>query len=144
MRTKAEFRAIRETVGMTQAALADELGVQERSVKRWEGKDAPQVPPEDAWDVLGAALDRQREVVLFALSKVYEISDEMGDEPIHVSLPYWSCAEDYEASFTDAANGIHGDWRMANANARVLAAILWAEGVEVEWSGKPIVTVVES
>ena len=43
---KAEFRAMREMVGMTQATLADALGVEVRSVKRWESPSAPQVPPE--------------------------------------------------------------------------------------------------
>ena len=35
-RGKADFAALRETVGLTQAALAEELGVNPRSVKRWE------------------------------------------------------------------------------------------------------------
>ena len=73
-RTKAGFRAAREGVGMTQHALARELGVEVRSVKRWESPDAPQVPPEDAWDVLDAALAAQRQAVAYALGKVDEVA----------------------------------------------------------------------
>ena len=135
MRNKAEFRAIREAVGMTQAALADELGVEARSVKRWESPAAAQQPPQDAWDVLDAALDRQREFVGFALDKVHDVMDETGGAPQSVVLTYWANADEYEAASTDAAMGVDGDWRMANANARALAAILWAEGVDVLWDG---------
>ncbi len=37
-RTKADFAALRETVGLTQANLADDLGVQARSVRRWSSR----------------------------------------------------------------------------------------------------------
>ena len=35
-RTKADFKALRETVGMSQQALADALHVDKRSIQRWE------------------------------------------------------------------------------------------------------------
>ncbi|MBQ6651415.1 MAG: helix-turn-helix domain-containing protein [Atopobiaceae bacterium] len=131
---KAAFHAIRELTGMTQSALAAELGVEVRSVKRWESPRAPQLPPPDAWDVVAKALSRQREVVRFALDKVHDVTDEQGAPPCEVCLPYWSGAEDYEQHSTDAALGVTGDWRMANANTRALATALWAEGVRVTWS----------
>ena len=136
MRSKAAFRATREMVGMTQAALADELGVEVRSVKRWESPSAPQVPPHDAWAILDAALERQREVVMFALGKVHDVMDETGGAPQAVALPYWASAEDYLANSTDGMLGVAGDWRMANANARALACTLWADGLEVAWGDR--------
>jgi len=45
--TKAAFRAMRETCGASQAALADALGVNVRAVKRWETPGQPE-PPSDA------------------------------------------------------------------------------------------------
>lgn len=36
MRSKAEFRALRESVGMSQAGVARALGMTVRSVRRWE------------------------------------------------------------------------------------------------------------
>ena len=131
---KAAFHAIRELTGLTQAALAAALGVEVRSVKRWESPRAPQLPPGEAWDYVAGALSRQREVVRFALDKVHDVTDEQGAPPDEVSLPYWSGADDYGERSTDAAMGVAGDWRMANANARALASALWAEGVHVTWS----------
>ena len=37
----AEFRAMREQVGLSQADVADTLGVNVRSVKRWEDPEYP-------------------------------------------------------------------------------------------------------
>ena len=127
MQSKAEFRAIREMVGMTQATLAGALGVQERSVRRWESEEAPQMPPQDAWELLWAAEERQEQVIDYALRKL----DESGAQAVR--LPYWASQRDYSEHSTDSALGAQGDWRMANANARALASILSEEGIEVEW-----------
>lgn len=135
-RTKAEFRAIRETVGMTQAALAAELVVEVRSVKRWESPTAPQVPPQDAWDVLDAALSAQRRGIAAALGKVDEVAQEYGSYPESVALPYWSSQDAYdEGHYVDDG----GDWRMANATSRLLAHALHERGIRVEWSDGPTV-----
>lgn len=135
MRSKTEFRAIREIVGITQAALAKELGVEVRSVKRWESDAAPQQPPADAWAVLDDALTVQRRIVDYALAKV----DEM-DAPA-VRLPYWASPEDFADRSTDAALGVNLDaesFRRANANTRALAAILMAEGTPIIWTNNPL------
>lgn len=135
-RTKAEFRAIRETVGMTQGALARELGVEVRSVKRWESPTAPQVPPQDAWDVLDAALSAQRRGIAAALGKVDELAKERGAYPKSVMLPYWSSQDSYDRDhYVDDG----GDWRMANATNRTLAERLHERGIRVEWSDGPTV-----
>lgn len=135
-RTKAEFRAIRETVGMTQAALARELGVEVRSIKRWESPTAPQVPPKDAWDVLDAALSAQRRGIAAALGKVDEVAQEYGSYPESVALPYWSGQDAYdEGHYVDDG----GDWRMANATSRMLAHALHERGIRAEWSDGPTV-----
>lgn len=135
-RTKAEFRAIRETVGMTQGALARELGVEVRSVKRWESPTAPQVPPQDAWDVLDAALSAQRRGIATALGRVDEIAKERGAYPKSVMLPYWTSQDAYdEGHYVDDG----GDWRMANATNRTLAERLHERGIRVEWTDGPTV-----
>lgn len=140
MRSKAEFRALRELTGVTQAQLAKLLHVEVRSVKRWESEAAPQNAPEDAWAVLDGAMARQRLAVETALDRIDAIEDESGVPPESVMLPYWSSAEEYAEYSTDAALGVETDsdsWRMANASNRALAAVLMAEGVPVVWkSGK--------
>lgn len=129
--TKAAFRAIRETVGMTQQAFADELGVKVLSVKRWESPDKPQQAPADAWFVLNDALRIQRQVVASAVAKAEESEREVGGR-LAVTLPYWTSQEDY-----DLCNGPYdgGDWRMANANMRMVAFALHERGFTVKWLG---------
>lgn len=133
-RTKAEFRALRETVGMTQGALAGEMGVQIRSVKRWENPDAPQEPPEEAWEVLDDAIEAQRRVVSYTLGKVDEIAEKRGDYPKAVAMPYWACSADYK-KFHTVPDG--GDWRMANANLRLISFALHEKGIKVVWTDRP-------
>lgn len=135
-RTKAEFRATREMVGMTQSALAKELGVEVRSVKRWESLDAPQMAPKDAWDVLDAAKEDQDSLVDYTLDLMDRIRENMGRYPESYRLVFWSSQEQYNKHHLphDA-----GDWRMANANALRVAAVLMDTGVRVEWVDRPTV-----
>lgn len=134
-RTLAEFRAIRETVGMTQGMLAEELGVNPRSVRRWESPDYDGYrPPQDAWDALDAALETQRRGIAAALGKLDEIVQERGAAPDSVRLTYWvsqgACDRHH---YVDDG----GDWRMANATNRMLAAALHERGIEVDWTDGP-------
>lgn len=136
-RTLAEFRAIRETVGMTQGMLAEELGVNPRSVRRWESPDYDGYrPPQDAWDVLDDALDAQRRGIAAALGKLDEIVQERVSAPDSVKLPYWTSQSDYDRHhYIDDG----GDWRMANATSRMLAEMLHERGVRVDWTDGPTV-----
>lgn len=135
-RTKAEFRAIRETVGMTQGMLADALGVEQRSVRRWESPTNDYYPPQDAWDVLDAALSAQRRGIAAALGKVDELAQERGSYPESVMLPYWSSQDAYDKGhYVDDG----GDWRMANATNRLLAHALHERGMRVKWTDGPTV-----
>ncbi|OFK24394.1 hypothetical protein [Olsenella sp. HMSC062G07] len=133
-RPKAEFRALRETVGMTQGFLASVLMVGDRSVRRWEGPDDRYYPPDDAWDLVDAALRRQRRVVALALARVDETARERGGYPDVVTLTYWPSDEQHVAG-SRVPDG--GDWRMANANSRLIAFALRRRGVRVAWSDGP-------
>ncbi len=116
MRNKAEFRALRETVGMSQQLLADMLDVEVRSVKRWEHPNGSE-PPKDAWDVLDKARERQVWVVDAAVDKAHEIESDAGRSPNAVRITYWPNAAAYEDSHPDEGYS----WMMANANARMVA-----------------------
>ena len=136
-RTLAEFRAIREMVGMTQGMLAEELGVNPRSVRRWESPDYEEYqPPQDAWDVLDDALDTQRRGIAAALDRLDEIVQERGAVPDVVQLPYWTSQDAYDRHhYVDDG----GDWRMANATNRMLAELLYERGIDVDWTDGPTV-----
>lgn len=129
-RTKAEFWALRESVGMARSALANELGVQVRSVRRWESPGAPQRAPKDAWDVLDEAMAAQRRAVSDGLAKVDGIAAEQGCYPKAVSLPHWASGDDHDEFYSGPGLG---DWRMANASMRVLALALLERGIQVKW-----------
>lgn len=139
MSTKAEFKATRERVGMTQAHLAQLMDVSQRSVRYWEDPTQPRrMPPTEAWEIVQDALAQQRRVMGFALAKVDEITQDMGQAPNCIQLPYWKSQADYLTHSTDAASGVVGEYHMANANNLAIAIILEHQGVNVEWvDGNP-------
>ena len=137
-RTKEQFRAIRERVGITQAELSRIMGVSQRSVRYWENPLAQRTPPDEAWRILDDALCQQRRGIALALQRVEKIIYEMGDEPDAIELPYWLSEGDYAQWSTDAKLGVIGDWRMANANNLALSIRLEERGIMVRWvSGNP-------
>lgn len=124
VRSKAELRATRERVGLSQAKLAEAAGVQVRAVKRWESPKAPQNAPADVWEYLGEMLRVQDAIVDHAVAVV-----EASPATI-VRLPHWASQEDYD---THHGGPDGGYWRTANANARAVAITLEALGYSVEW-----------
>lgn len=121
-RTPADFKAAREACGMSQQALADALGVNKRSVKRWERGDNP--PPQDAWDALDAQAANRDAAIEWAWS-VIDAVEETGREPSAVELTYWRDQAEYDAHGRD-----EGYYGCANANARAVADVLRGCGIE--------------
>lgn len=130
VRTKADFAALRETVGLTQSNLADDLGVQARSVRRWEqpGQEGYE-PPADAWDMLDFYADLQRQMVDHARETVMRTGEEAGHQPDRVVLTYWRSQEQYDELGRD-----EGWYGVANANARAVAAELGRHGFKVRFA----------
>lgn len=128
-RTKADFAAMRETVGLTQANLADDMGVRARSVRRWEqpGMDVYE-PPAEAWEVLDGYAETQRQMVDHAREVVTRAQEEAGHMPDVVALTYWRSQEQYDEMGRD-----EGWYGVANANARAVAAELRRYGFRVEF-----------
>lgn len=124
-RTKADFAALRETVGLTQANLADDLGVNPRSVRRWEqpGQEGYE-PPAEAWEVLDRYADLRRRMVDHARETVMQAGERMGGQPGQVVLTYYRSQEQYDDLGRD-----EGWYGVANANARAVASELAHYGV---------------
>ena len=121
---KAEFRAAREMLGLTQQDVADEAGVAIISVKRWERPGGP-TPPEDVSSWLRLCRQAQKDTVDQAVSAVVASVPPGGA----VQLTYYRTQEQFDAMGRD-----EGPVGMANANARLAAARLEALGYEVVWS----------
>ena len=111
-RSKADFKCLRERVGLSQQDVASALGVNIRSVKRWEDPSFPNHAPEDAWAVLDNAMDMQRQQVSYACAvvaqQVEKMYDEYGRDP--------------------------GPFGQANANARAVATALEQRGIKVTFN----------
>lgn len=130
MRSKREFKFLREQVGYRQIDLAREMGVSERSVKRWEDvKSENYHAPEAAWEILDKAVDLQMLVVEDSLSRIDEAIEKLG-YPNNIQLIYWMNQDEYD-QYHCIEDG--GDWRQANANNRIIAYILMEQGFNIEW-----------
>lgn len=129
MRSKSEFRAMRETLGLTQQTMAAELGVKVLSVKRWESPKYPQQAPQDAWDLLDSLKADQLAACSAAIAKAHQKAQKAEGEAQQVEVPYWSSASDYEACRgSDSLT-----WTEANATSRALAIVLEDRGASVMW-----------
>ena len=125
-RSKAEFRALSELVGINQQDIARIMGVEDRSVRRWISPAYPTYhAPQDAWDILEDALRLQQSGVESALEIVEEWRERADKEPREITLIYWQSEDDYREHHSPADGG---SWRQANANSRATYAALTALG----------------
>lgn len=119
-KSKADFRVARERCGISQKMLADHFGNAVMTVKRWEKPDEAE-PPEDVREWLAHMLDLRVRAVGKALDAV---GGEAGSQG-HVDLLYYRS----QAHYDRWGNG-RGNYRLVNARAREVAAILESRGVE--------------
>lgn len=122
-RNKADFRAAREAVGASRAFIADELGVAERSVKRWEDPRYAD-PPEDAWELINALKNAQRAIVSRSVAAAKSTPGCTS-----VNINYYRSQEQFDTWGRD-----RGNYNIANANARAVAVALESLGFEVAFS----------
>lgn len=128
-RTKAEFRALRETVGFSQHTLAAELGVSPLSVKRWERPDIDGYnPPADAWDMLDSYIAAHDQMVTEVFAEVRRQVKAIGRKPDCIPITYYRDQAQFDALGRD-----EGYYGIANANARALAGELRRAGFNVEF-----------
>ena len=130
MRSREEFRALRETVGMSRAHLASILDVQERAVKRWETPNdgGYYIAPDDAWVVLDNARQAQFEILESWRYIGNTIEQFPIDEPI--TLPYYLTAQQFKDDYPDKdSRGMS----MVNANMRLIAEKLHSQNIPCEF-----------
>lgn len=113
-RSKADFRALREGIGLTQQNIADVFGISVRTVKRWEHPDWGEIP-EDVWEYLEGMADlhdRMVEDMRAAMVKKYQ---ETGVDSL--TITYFRDQQQYNENGRD-----EGPYGFVNAVARDIAA----------------------
>lgn len=116
----AELRALRETVGASQADVAKALSVSTKAVKYWERGDYR--IPQDAWDVLDEWAYAMDEAVEACVSSALEAVG--GIEGVTVTLSYYRDQAQYDRFGRDA-----GEFGRVNAIARETARELARRGI---------------
>lgn len=127
-RGKAEFAALRETVGISMSELARELGSNKRTVLRWESPEETVTPPRAAWELLDAYMETQRQMVDHCRETCMSVAEEEGDMPEAVAITYYRSQEQFDRFGRDS-----GPYTVANANARAVATELRHYGYKVEF-----------
>lgn len=128
IRNKATFRAMREQLGYTKTEFAELLGVHKNSVWRWESEDFDNQPPEDVWNLLDNAIDRQNETVEKTMDAIKQYEKENGAPPSLVRLAYYRTQKEYDRYGRDEA-----DVRTINATTRLLGMSLRRAGYAIRY-----------
>lgn len=127
MHTKAGFRALRELCGLSQLEVADHLGKNVSTVKKWESEKYTQVIPSQSWDFLEDTWSHLQDAADHAVSQIINDLDS-GQITQPVQLPYYRSRVQYERS------GAHvfDDFGCTDALSRLVALRLDALGIDVE------------
>ena len=120
--SKADFKARREALGLTQQDVADTAEVSITSAKKWE-RPGQTEPPEDVWEWIEDRERMQSEAVETAVSAALA----HGRGPVQIT--YYRTQEQYDALGRDP-----GTYSAANANARLVAWRLRSLGIEVDFA----------
>lgn len=121
--SKADFRAMREGIGLTQQNVADHFGINTRTVKRWEHPDWGDIP-EDAWEYLEDMADRHDLIVRDTVEQMLLTAQKT--HVGQVAVTYFRDQQQYNESGRD-----EGPVGFVNAVARDVAAELAALGIDV-------------
>ena len=127
-RTPAEFQATRKRVGVSCSDLARALGIEVRTVRRWESPSSPAVPFDQAWDLLDKMMQQRAQAIDAAIDELERQERERGGVA-SVSLPIWPS----DAAWSQAHPGEQGGARFANSINCAVADVAEALGYAVEW-----------
>ena len=138
-RSAADFRMMRETLGLAQAWVARTVGVTTLTVVHWEDPREFALPRREAWDLvegMWAEADRRATACVDMASKATALALDNGIEPEPVMLSYWRDPKDHRIAHRDEdviIAGFHlssgGMMRLENAACRMAVDRLHALGV---------------
>lgn len=119
MRSRADFKAQRDALGLSLHDVAELMGVQERSVRRWEAEGGNRIP-DAAWELLDGLAER------FDLAVQSAVEAALDSGAKNAELTYYRTQREYEEHGRD-----EGHYGLANAIAREVAFELQVEGLQV-------------
>uniref|UniRef100_UPI00359C1C20 hypothetical protein n=1 Tax=Bifidobacterium adolescentis TaxID=1680 RepID=UPI00359C1C20 len=138
-RSAADFRMMRETLGLAQAWVARTVGVTTLTVVHWEDPREFALPRREAWDLvegMWAEADRRATAFVDMASKATALALDNGIEPEPVMLSYWRDPKDHRIAHRDedvTIAGFHlssgGMMRLENAACRMAVDRLHTLGV---------------
>lgn len=138
-RSAADFRMMRETLGLAQAWVARTVGVTTLTVVHWEDPREFALPRREAWDLvegMWAEADRRAAAFVDMSTKATALALDNGIEPEPVMLSYWRDPKDHRIAHRDedvTIAGFHlssgGMMRLENAACRMAVDRLHALGV---------------
>ena len=138
-RSAADFRMMRETLGLAQAWVARTVGVTTLTVVHWEDPREFALPRREAWDLvegMWAEADRRATAFVDMASKATALALDNGIEPEPVMLSYWRDPKDHRIAHRDedvTIAGFHlssgGMMRLENASVRMAVDRLHALGI---------------
>lgn len=115
-RDHADFRLLRDELGVSQKWVADRVGVTKQTVFIWEDPRAFARPSREAWDLL-EGMWRQADSMAAShvdiARQAVEAAREDGRTPAMLILPYWRTQADYRKS------GRTGSMEVENLAARM-------------------------
>lgn len=130
-RSKADFRMLRELLGLSQAWVAKRAGVSLPTLKNWENPEYFYPPKREAWDLvegLWRQADRKASDLVDIAVEAARLARERGVEPAPIMLTYWRGMKDWSKRF---GGEDEGSFRIANAAARLAADRLRVLGLPV-------------
>lgn len=128
-RGKADFRARREMLGLTQQDVADALNANVKTIKNWENPRQTRYRISDAaWEYLDCATDIQAQQVAYARSVIEKHAEVFAESPVVVPITYYRDQAAYDKCRRHA-----GPYGQANATSRAIAHELERMGIQVEF-----------
>ena len=129
-KTKIQFKALRESLGLTSENIASAIGLKEGTVRAWDNPNRTDMRPSQAgWDFLAKVAAEQSEISTRALSELYGFAESHGLalEDVTLVLVYYRNQKDYEE------DGHSGSYAVHNATMRALMNHVSSGSCEVQF-----------
>lgn len=127
----AQFKTMRQALGLAADDVAQQCGVTLRTAQRWE---KTHTPPADAAAWLSGLWAQRAAMIANSLDTMAETVDEY-DEPRAVEVSRFASLESFRRTYPD---GDAADWKIHSATVGLLAMSVAVEGYKVRVGWAPV------